>query len=79
ANSCSGAYGVDPAELRSDFYFGDDLTGMDLIMAGRCRERVGLYNRVTGEPEFVQKSFLGGTGTLWILDNIFLGVRKFPE
>lgn len=79
ANGLFEASGADPAEVKPDFYFGDDLTGMDLVLSGRCREPVGLFNRTTGELEFVQKTFLGGTGTLWILERIFRAVRRFPE
>lgn len=78
-NHCSDAYGADPVAVKPDFYFGDDLTGMDLILSGRCRETVGLFNRATGNPEFVQKAFLGGTGALHILELIFHAVKRFPE
>lgn len=78
-NGLSDASGANPVTTKPDFYFGDDLTGMDLVLSGRCRETIGLFNRVTGDPEFVQKRFLGGTGALWILERIFHAVKRFPE
>ncbi len=78
-NNLSDAYGKDPAGTRPDIFFGNELTGMDLYLAGRCRYSVGLFNRVTSEPEFVQKALLGGTGALVILETIFHAVRRFPE
>jgi len=78
-NHCPDAYGASPATVKPDFFFGDDLTGIDLVLSGKCRETVGLFNRVTGETEFVEKAFLGGTGALWILEKIFHAVRRFPE
>jgi nitrogenase molybdenum-iron protein alpha/beta subunit len=79
ANGLSGAAGTGCAEVEPDFWFGDDLTGTDLVLSGRCRETVGLFNRATGGPEFVEKAFLGGTGALWLLEHIFHAVTRFPE
>jgi hypothetical protein len=75
----SAAYGANPADVNPDYYFGDDQTGMDLVLSSRCNVSVGLFNRASTEPEFVEKAFLGGTGTLWILETIFHAVRRFPE
>lgn len=73
------AFGRDAGEAGPDYYFGDDLTGTDLVLSGRCRKSIGLYNRVIGEPSFTQKAFLGGTGALWVLEEIFCAVKGFPE
>jgi len=79
ANGLSDALGADPAAAKPDFYFGDDLTAMDLILSVSCRESICLFNRVAGDPEFIEKTFLGGTGALWILERIFSAVKRFPE
>lgn len=79
ANGLSGADGTDAGDARPDIFFGDDLTGMDLVLSGRCREAVGIFNRTIGDTEFVEKAFLGGTGALWILEKIFHAARRFPE
>jgi len=79
ANHYTDALGADPGGATPDFFFGDDLTGIDLVLSGRCREPVGLFNRVTGDTEFVQKAFLGGTGALWILERIFAAAGRFVE
>ncbi|MDD1691017.1 MAG: nitrogenase component 1 [Methanoregula sp.] len=79
ANHCSDAYRAIPTMAKPDFFFGDDLTGIDLVLSDRCRECIGIFNRVTGDPEFMPKAFLGGTGALWILERIFCAVKRFPE
>ncbi|MDD5144190.1 nitrogenase component 1 [Methanoregula sp.] len=75
----SGVLDADPVIAKPDFYFGSEIDGMDLALAGSCREIVGLYNRTSGEPEFVEQATLGGTGALWILERIFSAVKRFPE
>ena len=75
----SAAYGANPADVNPDYYFGDDQAGMDLVLSSRCNVSIGLFNRASTEPEFVQKAFLGGNGALWILETIFHAVRRFPE
>jgi nitrogenase molybdenum-iron protein alpha/beta subunit len=73
------AYGADPVAERPDLFLGDEMTGLDLFLAGSCREAIGLTNRTIGETEFVEKAFLGGTGALWILERVFGAVRRLPE
>ena len=78
-HGCRPAYGADPAQTNPDLFFGDELTGMDIYLSGSCRETIGLFNRIIGETEFVEKTFLGGTGALWILEKIFHAVRRLPD
>lgn len=78
ANALSEAFGADPAVAGPDVYFGDDLLGKDLVLSGRCRTSVDIFNRTTGDIHFTERAFLGGAGALWILDLIFDAVKDFP-
>ena len=78
-NSISGIIGKRPALVRPDFYFSDGLSGKDLELSGRCRKSVEIFNKETGDIQFIQKSFLGGKGALWILEQIFAAVESFPQ
>lgn len=78
ANALSVAFGADPAVAGPDMYFGDDLSGKDLVLSGRCRKSVDIFNRTTGDIHFTERAFLGGAGALWILDLIFDVVKDFP-
>jgi nitrogenase molybdenum-iron protein alpha/beta subunit len=77
-NNISGIIGASPALVRPDFYFSDDLSGKDLELSGRCRKSVEIFNRETGDIQFIQKAFLGGKGALWLLEHIFTAVESFP-
>jgi Nitrogenase molybdenum-iron protein, alpha and beta chains len=78
ANNFSEILGTRPALVKPDFYFGDGLSGKDLELSGRCRKSVEIFNRETGDVQFIQKAFLGGEGALWILEQIFTAVENFP-
>ncbi|PWR75714.1 nitrogenase [Methanospirillum stamsii] len=73
------ALGADPSIVQPDFYFGDSLTGKDLELSGKCRKTIELYNRTTSDIYFTEKAYLGGTGALWILEEIFQTVKDFSE
>ncbi|MFA5294808.1 MAG: nitrogenase component 1 [Methanoregulaceae archaeon] len=78
AHALSGVIGADPASAGADLYFGDGLAGRDLVLSGRCKSSVAVFNRMIEGPEFVQKSLLGGSGALWILECVFRGAGDFP-
>ena len=78
ANDIPGIIGTSPALVKPDFYFSDDLSGKDLELSGRCRKSIEIFNRETGDIQFIQKSFLGGKGALWLLEQIITSVESFP-
>lgn len=69
--------GLDPTMAGADMYFGDGLTGRDLVLSGRCKKCVSIFNRTIGGPEFTQKTFLGGRGALQILEHVFDTTNTF--
>ena len=68
---------ADPGTVMQDFCFSDGISGEHLVLTGRCRCPVEIFNRISGEIEFTQKAFLGGEGALYILERIFNALRKF--
>lgn len=77
-NALAGVIGADPAGAKPDLYFGDGLAGRDLVLSGACRGSIEIFNRMIGVPEFAERSNLGGTGALWILDQVFSTVKDLP-
>lgn len=75
----NGAFGADPVNAIPDFYFSDGLSGNHLLHLGKCRHSVELFNRMSGETEFIQKAFLGGEGALYILEIIFNKLREYSQ
>lgn len=78
ANNIPGIIGMRPAFVKPDFYFSDDLSGKNLELSGRCRKSIEIFNRETGDIQFIQKAFLGGKGALWLLEQIITAVESFP-
>lgn len=71
--------GSDPAVIGADLYFGDSLDGRGLVMSGKCREYFEIFNRASRSIDFTQKTYLGGEGALFILENIFNAMKVFPK
>lgn len=71
----SCCFQADAGDVLSHLYFGDSLTGKDLELSGRCVKSVELFNRTTNDIYFTERTFLGGTGALWLLDLIFDMIR----
>jgi len=71
----SGCFQTDAGTIQSHLYFGDSLTGKDLELSGRCTKSVELFNRTTNDIYFTERTFLGGSGALWILDLVFDAIR----
>ncbi len=71
----SGCFQADTGTMQSHLYFGDSLTGKDLELSGRCTKSVELFNRTTNDIYFTERTFLGGTGALWVLDLVFDAIR----
>lgn len=69
---------TDPYETSSDLFFGDILTGRDLMLSGLTGNVIELYNRTSEGPEFIKKTHLGAEGTLWMLEMIFRAIRTYP-
>jgi len=73
----SSVIGMVPGDCSTDLYFGDILTGRDLLLSGRTDTIIELVNK-TGRSDFIQKTILGGEGALWILEFIFKSGKYLP-
>ena len=65
---------VDPG--KPDFYFAEGITGTHTQCSGGCKKSFEITNRVTGDTEFIHKTFLGGEGALYILELLFSALKE---
>ncbi|MDD1724700.1 MAG: hypothetical protein LUQ07_06200 [Methanospirillum sp.] len=62
---------INPEELDHDICFSDRLFGKHLVLSGRCKACIEISERMSPETEFIRKTYLGGEGALYLLENIF--------
>lgn len=62
--------------VKPDFYFAEGIAGTHTQYSGACKKSFEITNRVTGDTDFVYKTFLGGEGALYILELLFSALKE---
>lgn len=62
---------TNPEELDHDICFSDRIFGRHLVLSGRCKASIEISERISSDTEFIRKTYLGGEGSLHLLERIF--------